>query len=96
MNDFFFSLECGCISVWLNWSDAIDITDYHIVCRLERSDGLIGQAILWFKSYLSDRHQFVRVNNESLDYVGVNFTVLGPFLFSLYMDGPKFPLIEFK
>ncbi len=51
--------------------------------------GISGSALAWFKSYLSDRHQFV-AGNEDISYqsevqYGVpQGSVLGPFLFTLY------------
>ncbi len=55
--------------------------------RLENFVGISGSALA---SYLSDRHQFVAVNDEvsyqsQVQYGVPQGSVLGPFLFTLYM-----------
>ncbi len=92
-NDLLLSSDRGCISllVLLDLSAAFDTIDHNILLnRLENFVGISGSALAWFKSYLSDRHQFVAVNEEvsyrsQVQYGVPQGSVGGPLLFTLYM-----------
>ncbi len=92
-NDLLLSSDRGYISllVFLDFSAAFDTIDHNILLnRLENSVGISGSALAWFKSYLSDRHQFIAVNEKVLYRSQVQYgvpqgSVLGPLLFTLYM-----------
>ncbi len=92
-NGLLLSSDRGCISllVLLDLSAAFDTIDHNILLnRLENFVGISGSALAWFKSYLSDRHQFVAVNEEvsyrsQVQYGVPQGSVLGPLLFTLYM-----------
>ncbi len=92
-NDLLLSSDHGCISllVLLDLSAVFDTIDHNIILnRLENSVGISGSALAWFKSYLSDRHQFVAVNEEvsyrsQVQYGVPQGSLLGPLLFTLYM-----------
>uniref|UniRef100_A0A8C9XXU8 Reverse transcriptase domain-containing protein n=1 Tax=Sander lucioperca TaxID=283035 RepID=A0A8C9XXU8_SANLU len=79
------------ILVLLDLSAAFDTIDHTILLqRLEHLVGIKGLALSWFKSYFSERSQFVNINDESSKYAKVSHgvpqgSVLGPILFSLYM-----------
>ncbi len=92
-NDMLLSSDRGCISllVLLDRSAAFDTIDHNILLnRLENYVGICGSALAWFKSYLSDRHKFIAVN-EDVSYRSQvqnrvpQGSVLGPLLFTLYM-----------
>ncbi len=91
-NDLLLSSDRGCISllVLLDLSAAFDTIDHNILLnRLENSVGISGSALAWFKLYLSDRHQFVAVNEEvsyrsQVQYGVPQGSVLGPLLFTCY------------
>ena len=92
-NDLLTASDKGLLSVLvlLDLSAAFDTIDHHILLqRLEHLIGIKGTALSWFKSYLSDRFQFVHVKNESSMHAKVKHgvpqgSVLGPILFTLYM-----------
>ncbi len=92
-NDLLLSSDRGCITilVLLDLSAAFDTIDHNILLnRLETFVGISGSALAWFKSYLSDCHQFVAVNEEvsyrsQVQYGVPQGSVLGPLLFTLYM-----------
>ena len=93
LNDLLLSSDRGCTSllVLLDLSAAFDTIDHNILLnRLENYVGINGIVLAWFKSYLSDRHHFVAVNEEvsyrsQVQYGVSQGSVLGPLLFSLYM-----------
>ncbi|RCU38734.1 hypothetical protein DVA76_17340, partial [Acinetobacter baumannii] len=79
------------VLVLLDLSAAFVTIDHCILLqRLEHLIGVKGPALSWFQSYLSDRFQFVHVNDESSVHTEVSHgvpqgSVLGPLLFTLYM-----------
>ncbi len=92
-NDLLLASDQGCISllVLLDLSAAFDTIDHDtLIDRLQNYTGIQGQALRWFRSYLSDRYHFVYLNGESSQLSPVKYgvpqgSVLGPLLFSLYM-----------
>ena len=77
--------------VLLDLSAAFDTIDHEkLLHRLETRFGINGTALDWFRSYLSNRSQAVRINNSSSEKMYLNFgvpqgSVLGPVLFTLYV-----------
>jgi len=65
-NDLLLSSNHGCISllVLLDLSAAFDAIHHNSLLKRLNYVGICGIALAWFKSYLSDRYQFVAVNEE--------------------------------
>uniref|UniRef100_A0A8C1NK58 Reverse transcriptase domain-containing protein n=1 Tax=Cyprinus carpio TaxID=7962 RepID=A0A8C1NK58_CYPCA len=91
--DLLLASDQGCITllVLLDLSAAFDTIDHDILIdRLQNYTGIQGQALRWFRSYLSSRYHFVYLNGESSQLSPVKYgvpqvSVLGPLLFSIYM-----------
>ncbi len=92
-NDLLLASDKGCISLLVlhDLSAAFDTIDHDILIDwLQNYTGIQGQALRWFRSYLSDRYHFVYLNGESSQLSPVKYgvpqgSVLGPLLCSIYM-----------
>ncbi len=76
--------------ILLDLGAAFYIIDHDILIdRLQNYTGIQGQALRWFRSYLSDRYHFVYLNGEASQLSPVKYgpqgSVLGLLLFSIYM-----------
>ena len=75
----------------MNLSKAIDTVDHVILIKKLDHYGVKGRNLLWFKSYLNNRRQFITHNNSNTSFANISCgvpqgSILGPLLFLLYVN----------
>ena len=91
-HDIMEALDGGqCVAlVMLDLSAAFDVIDHNILThRLEFTYGISGTALQWFRSYLSERRQRVRIESQTSSKLELECgvpqgSVLGPLLYTMY------------
>ena len=80
----------GC-GVFIDLKKAFDTVNHEILLKKLEHYGIRGFSFSWFKSYLTDRRQYVHINGINSETkkgtCGVpQGSVLGPFPFLLYIN----------
>ena len=79
------------INIFLDLSKAFDTIDHNILLDKLKYDGLDDIAIKLFRRYLTNRYQYVQIENAKSQLLEINTgvpqgSILGPLLFIIYIN----------
>lgn len=81
----------ACVGVFLDLAKAFDTVSPKILLSKLEKNGIRGLALKWFHSYLENRRQRIKIDDQLSNHSFVNFgvpqgSILGPTLFILYLN----------
>jgi hypothetical protein len=79
------------LGVFIDLSKAFDTVDHNILLHKLKNYGIINYNLLWFKSYLTNRKQYISFNDSKTDLATISCgvpqgSILGPLLFLIYIN----------
>ena len=89
----FFNDNNLALAIFFDLTKAFDTLNHGIMFTKLRNDGFRGVVNDWFRNYLHNRQQKVRINDKYSDVKPISFGVpqgyidtLGPLLFLIYLN----------
>lgn len=79
------------MAIFLDLVKAFDMVNHLELCNILPSFSLKNSSLIWFKSYLNNRKQIVRINNSTVEEMSINCgvplgNVMSLLLFILYIN----------
>ena len=79
-------------TIFLDFAKAFDTVNHEMLLAKLKYYGIKGTTLKWFESYLHNRQQFVKLNQDISDQKTISCgvpqgSVLGLFLFRIYING---------
>ena len=79
------------LGVSIDLSKTFDTVDHEILLKKLELYGVKGTVLNWFKSYLTNRKQYIEIENQKTDCLNIKCgvpqrSILGPLLFLIYVN----------